>query len=161
MANGDARRIVGRNPFPRGECTMSIAAYPSSTRERLATPVSEIMRPGVVTIGENASLLQAKRAMVRHGVHAVLVVGTTSGLPLGWVSADGLLGWLERDLNALPAARAVTEPPVFVEPDAIARVALEQLEKPGVSHLLVGPADGGIAQGVVAPMDLIELVTRA
>ena len=42
----------------------SIAAFPASSRERLATPVSEIMRPGVITIGDRASLLQAKRAMV-------------------------------------------------------------------------------------------------
>ena len=139
---------------------MQIAAHPSSTQKRLATPVSEIMRPGVITIGENASLLQAKRAMVRHGVHAVLVVGTTSGGPLGWVSVDGLLTWLERDLSALPAAKAITEPPHFIEPDAIAQVALEQLEKPGVSHLLVRSSAGNIPQGVVAPMDLVELVTR-
>ena|SRR5215207_298666 len=139
----------------------SIAAFPASSRERLATPVSEIMRPGVITIGDRASLLQAKRAMVRHGVHAVLVAGTQSGDPLGWVSADGLLGWLERDLSALPASRAITEPPRFIEPDAIARYALEMLEKPGVSHLLVRAAEGGVPQGVVAPMDLVELVTRA
>ena len=138
-----------------------IAAYPASTRERLTTtPVSEIMRPGVITIGEHASLLQAKRSMVRHGVHAVLVVGTDSGLPLGWVSVGGLLAWLERDLTALPASRAVTEPAHFIEPDATARAALEMLEKPGVTHLLVRPAQGGAPQGVVAAMDLVELVTR-
>jgi hypothetical protein len=50
--------------------------------------------------------------------------------------------------------------PAFIEPGASARSALEQLEKPGVSHLLVRPAEGGPAQGVVAPMDLVELVTR-
>ena len=137
-----------------------IAALPETTRERLATPVGDIMRPGVITIGDRSSLLQAKRAMVRHGVHAVLVVATESGDPLGWVSADGLLNWLERDLNALPASQAITEPPHFIEPDAIARYALEMLEKPGVSHLLVRAAEGGVPQGVVAPMDLIELVTR-
>jgi hypothetical protein len=109
---------------------LSIAAFPASSRERLATPVSEIMRPGVITIGERASLLQAKREMVRHGVHAVLVAGTESGDPLVWVSADGLLGWLERDLSALPASRAITEAPHFIEPDAIARYALRCLRSP-------------------------------
>jgi CBS domain-containing protein len=138
----------------------SIAAHPSSTQERLATPVSEIMRPGVITIADQASLLQAKRAMVRHGVHVVLVVGSESGLPLGWVSAGGLLAWLERDLGALPAAHAITEPPHFIEPGATARDALKLLEQPGVSHLLVRPAEGGATHGVVAPMDLVELVTR-
>jgi CBS domain-containing protein len=137
-----------------------IAAYPALTQERLTTPVSELMRPGVITIGDNAPLMQAKRAMVRHGVHAVLVVGEESGLPIGWVSVGGLLAWLERDLTALPAAQAVTEPPHFIESGATARDALELLEGPGVSRLLVRAAEGGAAQGVVAPMDLVELVTR-
>jgi CBS domain-containing protein len=137
-----------------------IAAYPTLTQQRLATPVSEIMRPGVITIGEHASLLQAKRSMVRHGVHSVLVLGRESGLPLGWVSADGLLFWLERDLTALSASQAVTEPPHFIEPDATARAALEMLQKPAVSRLLVRSAEGGAPHGVVAPLDLVELVTR-
>ena len=137
-----------------------IAADPATTQERLTTPVSEIMRPGVVTIGDSTPLIQAKRAMVRHGVHAVLVVAGDSGTPLGWVSAGGLLAWLERDLNALPAAHAITEPPHYIEPSATARYALEMLEKPDVSHLLVRPAEGGPAQGVIAPMDLVDLVTR-
>ena len=137
-----------------------IAAYPSGTQERLTTHVSDIMRPGVITIADSAPLIQAKRAMVRHGVHAVLVLSRDSGDPLGWVSADGLLSWLERDLTVLPAAHAITEPPHYVEPDASARVALEQLQKPGVSHLLVRPAEGGPPQGVVAPMDIVDLVTR-
>jgi CBS domain-containing protein len=98
--------------------------------------------------------------MVRHGVHAVLVVGTDAGEPLGWVSADGLLAWLQRDLSALSAEQAITEPPQFIEPGASARDALELLEKRGVSHLLVRPAQRGAPQGVVAAMDLVELVTR-
>ena len=48
---------------------MSTAPSPAQ-RDRLATPVRDFMRPGVVTIPEHASLLQAKRAMVRHGIRA-------------------------------------------------------------------------------------------
>jgi CBS domain-containing protein len=138
----------------------SIAAMPASTQERLTTPVRDIMRPGVITIAEDASLLQAKRAMVRHGVHAVLVVGSTNGQPLGWVSVSGLLAWLERDLDALPAAQGITEPSCFIEPGASARDALEALEKPGVTHLLVRPTSNGATQGVVAAMDIVDLVTH-
>ena len=87
-----------------------IAAFPAATQERLATPVADIMRPGVITMAEGASLLQAKRAMVRHGVHAILIVGEGDGKALGWVSADGLLAWLERDLSAVPASQGITEP---------------------------------------------------
>lgn len=131
-----------------------------SAQDRLATPVREFMRPGVITIPEHASLLQAKRAMVRHGIHAVLVVADADGRPLGWVTAEGLLRWLERDLSALQASHAITEPPHHVEPDETARGALSALAAPGVSHLLVCPAEGGPAYGVVAPIDLVDLVTR-
>jgi len=137
----------------------AIAAFPASTQERLTIPVRDIMRPGVVTLPEDASLLEAKRAMVRHGIHAVLIVDRDRGRPLGWVSDGGLLAWLERDVGALPAAHAITEPPHFVDPDAIARVALEALEAPGVTHLLVA-SPGGAAQGVVAAIDLVDLVTH-
>ena len=100
----------------------SIAAMPASTRERLTTRVRDIMRPGVITIGEDA--------------------------------------WLERDLSALPASEAVTEPAHFIEPGATARDALEALVKPGVTHLLVRPAADGAPQGVIAAMDLVDLVTH-
>ena len=73
---------------------------------------------------EDASLLEAKRAMIRHGVHAVLVVSAEGGRPLGWVAASGLLEWLQRDLDAIPAARAITEPARAIEPDATAQDAL-------------------------------------
>jgi hypothetical protein len=33
------------------------------------------MRPGVVSVSDDASLLQAKRALVRHHVCAILVLG--------------------------------------------------------------------------------------
>ena len=137
----------------------AIAAFPASTQERLTMRVRDIMCPGVVTLPADASLLEAKRAMVRHHIHAVLIVDTERARPLGWVSDSGLLPWLERDLGALTAAQAITEPPHFVEPDAIARVALEALEAPGVTHLLVAPS-GGAPQGVVAAIDLVDLVTH-
>jgi CBS domain-containing protein len=124
---------------------------------RLDAPVSEIMRPGVITIADDASLLQAKRAMVRHRVHAVLVC---SSRPLGWVTDSGLLRWLERDLEAVRAAEAITEPPHYIDAGASAREALDALAAPGVTHLLVSRAAGALPQGVVAPLDLVDLVTR-
>lgn len=133
---------------------------PHLTQKRLAARVSEIMRPGVIIIGDHASLLQAKRAMVRHGVHAILIVANDSAMPLGWVTIDGLLGWLEGDLSAVPAPHAITEPPHFIEPGATVSDALEQLARPGVSHLLVRLAEGGVPHGVVAATDLVELFTR-
>jgi CBS domain-containing protein len=133
------------------------SATTSAGAARLDAPVRDVMRPGVITIAGDASLLHAKRAMVRHGVHAVLVLGTQ---PLGWVTDSGLLRWLERDLAGVPAAQAITEAPHYVEADATARDALDALAAPGVSHLLVARAPGELPLGVVAPLDLVELVTR-
>ena len=80
--------------------------------------------------------------------------------PLGWVSDSGLLAWLERDLGAIQASHAITEPAHYIEPASTAHDAVEALAAPGVSHLLVSPVAGGTPHGVVAPLDLVELVTR-
>jgi CBS domain-containing protein len=64
---------------------------------RLETPVREFMRPGVIAVSEDASLRQAERAMVRHGVHAILLLGRQNGRPLGWVTARGLLPWMTEE----------------------------------------------------------------
>jgi CBS domain-containing protein len=135
--------------------TMTIGKTPT---DRLETPVRSIMRPGVVSVSDDASLLQAERALVRHGVHAILIVAASNGRPLGWVTDRGLLSWLEHDLALVSAGRAITEPATFVEPGATAREALDALRAPGVSHLLVARTAGTPPQGVVASLDLVELV---
>ena len=133
---------------------------PARTAERLAAPVREVMRPGVITIAEDSALIYAKRAMVRHGVHAVLVVGSDTAWPLGWVTDHGLLQWLEQDLAAIASRQAITEPPRLIDPDATAAAALDALAStPSVGHLVVGEPSRP-PQGVLAPMDLVDLVTR-
>jgi CBS domain-containing protein len=132
-------------------------AIGTTPSDRLETPVRSIMRPGVVSVSDDASLLQAKRALVRHGVHAILIVAG-NGKPLGWVTDRGLLSWLEHDLALVSAGHAITEPATYIEPGATAREALEALRTPGVSHLLVARTSGTPPQGVVASLDLVELV---
>ena len=124
----------------------------------LETPVRALMRPGVVSVSADTSLLQAKRALVRHHVHAILVVDQAGGRPLGWVTDRGLLKWLEHDLGLVSAGQGITEPATFIEPGASARDALERLAAPGVSHLVVSRIAGESPQGVVAAMDLVELI---
>jgi CBS domain-containing protein len=142
----------------------SIPATPQARADdvadrRLHTPVREFMCPGVIAMSEDASLGQAERAMVRHGVHAILLLGRTTGQPVGWVTTRGMLQWLNRDLGLLPARQGVTEPPVYIEPGATAQEAVAALSEPGVSHLLVARAPGETPQGVVADIDLIALCT--
>ena len=135
------------------------AAADGVSDRRMHTPVREFMRPGVIAVSEDASLRQAERAMMRHGVHAILLLGQTSGQPVGWVTTRGMLRWLERDLGLIPASQGVTEPPTYIEPSATAVEAVKALSAPGVSHLLVARSPGETPQGVVADVDVISLCT--
>jgi len=135
------------------------AAADAIADRRLHTPVRDFMRPGVIAVSEDASLRQAERAILRHGVHAVLVLGRTSGRPVGWVTTRGVLQWLNHDLGLVPAGQGVTEAPTYIEPSATAAEAVAALSAPGVSHLLVARAPGETPQGVVADVDVISLCT--
>jgi CBS domain-containing protein len=115
------------------------------------------MTPGVLTIVEHASLIDVRRAMKRHRVHAVLVVGQKQGKPLGWVTARGLLQWAEGDESLASARDAVTAPPVTIEPGASVHDALRAIQQPGVSHLLVQRSPAGMPEGVVSELDLLGL----
>ena len=89
--------------------------------DRLDTAVREVMRPGVIVISGHASVARAQRALLAHGVHAILVLDDDGGRPLGWVTSRGLLRWAERDITLCSARDAVTEPPVAIGPSATAR----------------------------------------
>ena len=127
---------------------------------RLETPVRDFMRAGVISVSEDASLRQAERAMVRHGVHAILVLGRSTGRPLGWVTSRGMLQWVSHDLGLIPASQGVTETPTFIEPGATAHDAVRALSRDGVSHLLVTRVPGETPQDMVSDLDVIALCTR-
>ncbi len=132
---------------------------PAATSTRFDTEVRAIMRPGVVVVPDGASLLEAQRAMLSHGVHAVLVLDRDGGGIAGWVTSRGLLGWCDRDLALMPVRNAVSEPPVTVHPSAPARKALALLERHQVHHLLVTRSHDEIPEGVVGDVDLLKLVS--
>jgi CBS domain-containing protein len=127
--------------------------------DRLDTSVREIMRPGVIVLADDASVVQAQRAILAHCVHAVLVLERGSGRALGWVTSRGLLPWLEREAALAHARDAVTEPAVLVNPSATAREAAEALEAEGATRLLVTRHADGLPEGVVADVDLLRLVS--
>ena len=137
------------------------ALHPSPLHaDRLDTAVREVMRPGVIVIAGHASVARAQRALLAHGVHAILVLDDDHGRPLGWITSRGLLGWAERDI-ALSASRdAVSEAPLQIEPSASAREALELLERVGATRLLVSRGEGCVPEGVVADVDLLRLFAR-
>jgi CBS domain-containing protein len=131
----------------------------SLSGDRLDAPVRDLMRPGVIVLSEHASVAQAQRAVLAHGVHAVLVLEDRTGRPAGWVTSRGLLAWAARDVALSCAREAVTEPPVVIEPSASAREALETIERTGAARLLV-VRGGGLPEGVVSDVDLLREVAR-
>jgi CBS domain-containing protein len=118
------------------------------------------MRPGVIVLSDDASVAQSQRALVSHGVHAVLVLERLSGRPVGWITTRGLLSWCERDVTLARAGGAVSEPVVTIRPSASAREALLTLEREGATRLLVSRQSDGLPEGVVADIDLLRLVAR-
>ncbi|HEX6458631.1 MAG TPA: CBS domain-containing protein [Thermoleophilaceae bacterium] len=125
--------------------------------DHLDTPVRDVMTPGVVSIAEDASLIQVFRAMRAHDVHAVLVVGTQHGSPVGWVTARGLLAWVGQDVGLVHARDAVTERVHTIDAGASARDALMMLSQPETSHLLVVRGRDVLPEGVISPVNLITL----
>ena len=130
-----------------------------ATGDHLDAQVRDIMTPGVLTISEDASLRQAERALIVHKVHALVVVGRHHARPLGWLTARGLLSWIERDASVACARDAITERPEQIEPSASAHEALIAISQPGVSHLLVCRVQGGAPEGVISELDLVALGT--
>jgi CBS domain-containing protein len=147
---------VEESPFPRHE---AVTPAPPPGARWLHTPVRAFMRPGVVTVAEDASLLQVQRAMVAHGVHAVLIVGTAG--PVGWITAAGLLPWLGQEPALYTASSALSEKVAWIAPTASAADALRALADPAVSHLVVCPRAGAPAQGVVSEIDLVRLASSS
>jgi CBS domain-containing protein len=130
------------------------------SQDFLQTVVRDIMTPGVLTISEDASLQHVYRAMVAHSVHAILVVGRTEGVPLGWVTARGLLGRLESDDTLMSARDAITEKATVIEPGATVREAVIALSQPGITHVLVCRHPKGTPEGVVSDLDVVALRSR-
>jgi CBS domain-containing protein len=125
--------------------------------DHLQTAVRDVMTPGVVTISEDASLLQALRAIRAHDVHAILVVGARDPKPIGWLTVDGLLEWIGQDASLLCARDAISEMPAVIDPLASARDALAMLSQPDTQHLLVCRQPDGAPEGVVTAVNLVTL----
>ena len=128
--------------------------------DHLDRSVREFMTPGVVTLPEHASLRQAFEALVRHRVHAVLIVGRAGALPLGWVTAQSCLRFLDHDDDMMSVREAIAEEPKTIEPAASAREALAALSRAGTTHLLVTRSGTDTPEGVVSALDLIAVGCR-
>jgi CBS domain-containing protein len=161
MANTRAHTAPGAKPTApdRRRSVESRALAGRASIEELAA--SDLMTPGVVSIVEDAPLRRGLSAMAAHGVQAVLVVGKTTGAPLGWITATGLLPWLEIGTNRITVRNAITQEPLTVSPEATARTVAIQLSHPGITHLLVCPAGGSQPEGVITALDLVRWASES
>jgi CBS domain-containing protein len=125
--------------------------------DHLNTPVRDLMSPGVLSLVEDASLVHVLRAMRRHRVHAVVVSGRRTGVPLGWVTTRGLLAWIDRDQSLAVARDAITEPAVTIEPGATVREAVAKIARERVGRLLVSHTPEAMPEGVIAELDLLGI----
>ena len=124
----------------------------------LDMPVASIMRHGVVSIAEDASLTGVTRAMGDHRVHAILVEERSTGRPVGWVKAETLLSWMNMDEAWAHAHEAITEPVTTIRPDATVREAMAALSRHGTSRLLVCSEGSRAGEGVLTPLDVVGLI---
>ena len=126
--------------------------------QRWDAPVEIAMTAMVVTVAERATLHHVRRALRGNAVDALLVLGRLNGMPLGWITATGLLAHLDDDPFTTRAASLVTEQPNRIHPSAPLRDAATMLAAPGVTHLLVASGDRSFA-GVVTARDLLRAAT--
>src|SRR4051794_23327935 len=138
---------------------MSLIAHaapePLIPDRRWGAAVEEAMTPGVIALAEDATLHQVRRALIEHRVDALLVVGRVNGMPLGWITATGLLAHLEDDPWHVRAVDLVSERPNVIHPADALRHAAALLAAPGTTHLLVAHGDRSFA-GVVTARDLLR-----
>lgn len=147
--------------MPDARETAAFTHQPPPSTGPLAMPVRQIMTPGVVCISQDTSVRQAQRALVAHGVHALLVISREGGRPLGWVTADGMLRWLVGQHPLSSVDEAITEPAVTIDPSANGEEALGLFAAENVSRLLVSSLPEAAPEGVVSALDFLAAAERS
>lgn len=125
-----------------------------SRRPRLK--VRDVMSSPPVTLGLDASLLEASRVMFERGVGSVLIVDGEGRLA-GIVTERDVLYALARGL-ACRGGRVVdvmTRNPVTVSPDDDLGLAVEKMREVNVRHMPV--VEGGKPVGMVSVRDILDV----
>ena len=120
--------------------------------------VESAMTPVVVTVAEDATLHHVRHALSGHDVDALLVVGRINGMPLGWITATGLLAQLDAPPFTTRAVDLISEASNVIRPTDSWHHAAAMLSGAGVTHLLVARGDRSFA-GVVTARDLLRAAT--
>jgi CBS domain-containing protein len=115
-----------------------------TTGDFLDVAVRKAMSPGIVSIAEGATLDAVYHALVRHRIHALLVVGSKSATPLGWATAGGLLAHADEDRALVSARDAIT-----------------MLSELNATHLVVVEEKGGFPVGTISELDVAAFLGSA
>ncbi|MEO0483136.1 MAG: CBS domain-containing protein [Planctomycetota bacterium] len=131
-----------------------------------AVVVRDIMTRGVVTLGMDRSVSEAKELFEEHGLHHLVVM--ERGVVAGIVSDRDVLRWISpfvgkmseqpRDLNRLEhrVHQIMSRGVITIEPDASLEMAAARLIRHRVGCLPVTLPDGGRLVGIVTWRDLVR-----
>ena len=120
--------------------------------------VSDVMRPGVMSVAPDAPLVNVAQTMATHHVHAVVVAGIArddSGadhLVWGLVSDMDIVRAAETGIEGHNAADAARTEVVTVDPSTPLAQAAALMDEHGSAHLIV--TGGGHPVGVVSSLDI-------
>jgi CBS domain-containing protein len=127
--------------------------------------VRDLMHPGLLTCGPDATLGQVSVLFTQHHVHA-LIVTDRDGRPIGIISDYDLLAgeWLSADSQSLAAMRNLTagelmsSPIDTIEANKPLRVAAHRLIEKDINRLLV--TEKGVPAGVISISDFVSSIAR-
>lgn len=116
--------------------------------------VSDVMRPGVLSVSATASLEAVGRVLHEHGVHGVLIVAHDAE-PLGWITARDMLRHRSEDWRRVKAADAISEPCVSVAPSTTVSSAIDTMLAADATRLAVLRPGSRTPDGVVTDIDFV------
>ena len=124
--------------------------------------VADVMRPGILSCGADAAIVEVADTMVTHRVHAVVVAGIRSDATHGEELVWGLISDLDLaraaggSLDGRVAADIARTEAVTTEPDTPLRDAARLMAEHGTSHLIV--IRGGRPIGMVSGLDVAAAI---
>lgn len=124
-----------------------------------ARTAAEMMRPNPLSIGQDATVLEAAAFLTGRGISAAPVIDE-AGRPVGVVSRSDLLVPHQTASAGRTPVHAVMTPTVFcVHPDASAREVVELMVGLGVRRLFVVD-DSSVLVGVISALDVLRHLCR-
>jgi CBS domain-containing protein len=145
---------------------MSIATHSSGVIALEDATVADVMHPGVISCGPDATAKDLVRIMATQHVHCVMVIGLTGHshhehLSWGTVTDHDLMHLRDWGDMGRTAATLAREPIITVEPTMPVDDAATLMLNRGVSHVLVVDESSHHPVGVLSSLDIIVAMANA